>query len=56
MCALRQAAEDAETRAALKEDGAAPWDVQNMMLDIRLQKIKNLESRFQVRDSERRLK
>lgn len=53
---LRSQAEVAELRDSFRKAGFKTWDVQKLVLDTRLQKIKNLESRFKVRDSHRSLK
>lgn len=56
MYGLRAAAEMAEARASLKDLGYKAWDVEKIMLDIHKQKIYNLESRFKVRDPQRKLR
>lgn len=56
MYVLQKAAEKIETRAELAARGYTSWDAEKLMLDTRKQKIKNLESRFLVRDSKRSLK
>lgn len=56
MYGLQKAAELAEARSSLRAAGHKPWEVEKIILDTRLQKIKNYESRFSVRDSKRRLK
>lgn len=53
---LRKAAEKAEARSALREQGFNAWDAEQLLRDIRTQKIVNLESRFQVRDQYRSLR
>lgn len=53
---LRQESEKAEARRALVESGVKTWDADKIILDMRSQKINNMEARFKVRDSERKLK
>lgn len=54
--ALQEAAKKAEERAALKEAGHKPWDVEKIVFDTYAQKLLNNESRFLVRDSKGALK
>ena len=56
MYALRQAAEKVEERDLLSKQGHKSWDVEKIILDRRKQKIKNIESRFHIRDSARGLR
>lgn len=56
MYGLRQAAELAEERFALRLKGFTPWDAEKIILDKRGQKINNMESRFRVLDSKRSLR
>lgn len=53
---LQKQAEKAAQRQALVTEGLKPWEVHKRMIDIRKQKIHNLETRFKVRDPIRRLK
>lgn len=53
---LQKQAEKAAQRQALVNEGLKPWEVHKRMIDIRKQKINNLETRFKVRDPIRRLK
>lgn len=52
---LRSADEKAQERFELAASGLKAWEIREIMVDRRSQKIKNLESRFKVRDSKRRL-
>lgn len=56
MQALRQADEAREVRSALYKAGHKGWQVSQIVLDTYNQKINNMESRFKVRDSKRKLK
>lgn len=52
---MRQAFEKNELRAQFSSEGLKPWEVDKKVLDTRNQKINNRLSRFEIRDSKRRL-
>lgn len=54
--ALRQADQAREERSALYKEGFKGWQVSQITFDRHRQKINNMESRFKVRDSQRKLK
>lgn len=52
---LSEASKKIEQRAQLKAQGYSCWDAQNLVIDIRNQKLHNQENRFLIHDSKRRL-